>query len=164
MKQKAINVGDDVILIDPRPIIQLDYDVNINTIAKEAGKEQVIIDFIRQQKLDSIATERLLKVIASSRLKLLDKSGRKRVLVLGEPIEKHREQTFSILNRIVKYTGKYNRGYSTGYYDEQEYEPPYLSSIKAIVCYQLWSSFSIDSLHWPYYGFWVTRDQVKRVS
>lgn len=95
------------------------------------------------------------------------KDGNERKVILGDPVEQYGDMIYTVLDKKVRYSGVYDRGYSGyGYYGEYDYDPPCLCKVEAHVCLCLNSvAFLVQdrSPDWSD-GFCVTSEQVEKVN
>jgi hypothetical protein len=162
--ERALTVGDYVVLLDPRPILQLDYDVTVGTLAFEAAADERVQAFAKEMRLDERAEDRVALAVATARMARMKRREAARRLVLAAPVESLREQVLSIDDRQVKKAGRWMPGVGSSGWSDDSAEPPYLAVDRTHVCYLLGTfghGKEEEDGRWPHYGFWVTRDQVR---
>lgn len=172
MKRAKIGVGSLVRIVDPRPILQLDYDNTMGTILATLDDRPDINAFCRALNLDDISTGRVLRAVAASHLKTFKTNGAQRRLLLGEVREDLRNAEVVVLERCVRCTGQYDRGYGpTHSYSgfEDDGEPPYLAVDRRHECLLVQGNEWVFSLPrpkctWPYDGLWFLREHVEPIS
>lgn len=164
-----IRVGDRVLVIDPRPIKYLDYDKTIDDYIEDAKLYPGVEILIKGMKERHV--RRIYKAIAGHLLSIAMRKGiNKKSLVLNEPNERLRDKTFTVHEKVIKFTGEYypaSGGYTyTDYGDEYDYEPASLGNSQAHICLKLQFGFSQGKKgKWPYDGgIWLTSKQVRKVK
>lgn len=176
---RAIREGDTVKIIDPRPIVQLDYDFNVDSLVDDVWGDDTVRKFINDMGLDDRAKNRVVRAVASSKLYDLKKAGTARKLVLGETIEELRGVHVNVYERVVRKSGFYTPGYGgySYYTGEYDYDPPMLDNEQTHVCYSVsimyetWTKTHKGVLKppshvWPQSvgGTWFTKDQLELIQ
>lgn len=170
-RQPALRVGDTVRLLDPRPIVRLDYAQTVDSCREQAGQDPRVREFLSRMgtdpryggDLDHWSRERIIGAVAASIMSRHKRRGARRELVHGGPVEELRGVELRIVDRQIRQTGRLT-------WDEGWY----LDTDATHVCYRLGNPRSYSTAlglaemearpHWPKTGFWVTREQVERVE
>lgn len=166
-KKSVIRIGDHVVILDPRPILRIGYDLTVDSIVPEVESDPKVVEFLVSMDLSSSNQSRVIRAIACDRLLRRMRDGSERKIYYGEPDESLGNTKQTVMDKVVRQTGLYSRGYSGGGYYGDDVEPPSLNRIVSHVCLKVWLFAGVGSGEFPSYdrsGFWVTSDQVEKVN
>lgn len=158
-------VGDKVRLIDPRLILKIGYEKDIDSMLEAATQDERVIVFCREMKLNPRQRGEIIRTIARSMVPL--REGSKRSITFSDPDENLRGKEFFVASKHVRYTGVYSRA-SGGYsYDgEYDYEPAALRNAEAHIVLEL-SRYEPLGLRLAFRDYsdslYVTSEQIEKV-
>lgn len=172
-KMPVFRIGDQVRITDPRRIVSVGYDTNIDTMIDKASRDERVIAFCKELRLYPKYTDKIIRIVARYFLMGSLKSGAKRKITFAEPEPDLTRRAYYIVSKHVRYTGAYGAASeSTDYWGEYDYDPACLIHPRAYIILQLseyehglfWST-SGDSKQYEYQnGLFVTTAQVEKVT
>lgn len=169
LNPKVIRIGDRVRLIDPRRIIKVGYELDIDKLQEEVRNDDAVLEFCESQRLRPKDVERVTRAIAACRLSERMRSGARRSIYWSEEFSELAGKVFTASSKHTVFTGEYQRDHYTIRYDE--YDGPYLGHSQAHVLLELQIPLEynvhniIDSSNNNIYdyGFYVDRAQVQKL-
>lgn len=135
LHQTRIKAGDVVRVTDPRRIIKIGYDHDVDHFIDEVEDDPDIIKFLQDQHIDQRGRDRVVRAIASSRMARSRRQGSERRVFHGEVEEWMEGRVFNVSSRFVRWIGRYDKGYwsGSGYGEWDDYDPPALVSRQALI-------------------------------
>lgn len=137
-KQNTIRVGDRVTLTDPRLIIKVGYDRDVETIYREIRDDPRIISFCLEMSLRERDKVSVTKAVSRSILAGSLRDGTERKIFYSSPREDLRDRQFYVVSKHVRKTGIYQGpSGSYDYWGEYDYDPGGLGNEQAHVILEL---------------------------